>query len=257
MAERALTVVTGASSGIGLELARCAAEAGHDLVLVAEDEAIHERETLTARTGVCVDTVRADLASAQGVNALLEVVGERSVDNLMANVGIGLGGRFDEQSETEIRKVLALNVQFTTGLVHVMARRMQARRQGRILLTGSITGWMPGARQAVYNASKAYIDILAWGIRHELLEHGVSVTCLMPGATETASFERAGMAETVVGRLGKDDPAEVARAGFDAMMAGESGVTPGLSSSIQGFFANVLPDTVMAKIHGKMAARLK
>ncbi|MEZ5649065.1 MAG: SDR family NAD(P)-dependent oxidoreductase [Burkholderiaceae bacterium] len=255
MAEKALTVVTGASSGIGFELARCAARAGHDLIVVASSEKIEDCRSLAGEHSVGVETVRADLSSGLGVNALLAALGDRPVDNLIANAGVGLGGRFVQQSESDIEHLLALNVQFTTGLVHEFARRMQSRRRGRILLTGSIVGWIPGANHAVYNASKAYVDILAWGIRHELLEYGVSVTCLMPGATDTGFFGRGGLGDTLVGQVAKDDPATVARAGFNAMMAGDSGVTPGVANRIQSFLANVLPDTVMAKIHARVAAR--
>lgn len=255
MAERALTVVTGASAGIGLELARCAAAAGHDLIVAADGARISDCEALGPAHGVRVEAVRADLSTHQGLNVLVEAIGDRPVDHLMANAGVGLGGRFESQPEDAIHHLLALNVQYTTGLVHVIARRMQARRRGKILITGSIAGLMPGAHHAVYNASKAYVDLFAWGIRHELLEYGVSVTCLMPGATDTEFFERAGLEDTALGRSGKDDPADVARAGFEAMRAGESGITPGMANGIQALFANVLPDTIMARIHARMAAR--
>jgi len=138
-------------------------------------------------------------------------------------------------------------------LIHRVGGDMRARGEGRILITGSVAGFMPGAFQAVYNGTKAFIDSFSWAIRNELKDSGVSVTCLMPGATETEFFERAGMLDTKVGTDPKDDPADVAKTGFDAMMNGEGDVVAGLKNKFQTTIANVTPAAVLAEQHRKMA----
>jgi short-subunit dehydrogenase len=130
---------------------------------------------------------------------------------------------------------------------------MRARGQGRILITGSIAGFMPGSFQAVYNGTKAFVDSFSFALRNELKETEITVTCLMPGATETEFFERADMLDTKVGTQEKDDPAKVARDGFDAMMAGESDVVSGWTNKIQTTLANVTPNEMLAEQHRKMA----
>jgi len=130
---------------------------------------------------------------------------------------------------------------------------MRSRGQGRILLTGSIAGFIPGAYQAVYNGTKAFVDSFSFALRAELKDTGVTVTCLMPGATETDFFERADMLDTKLGQAEKDDPADVARVGFDAMMRGDGDVVSGWKNKLQSALANVTPAGVLAELHGQMA----
>ncbi|MGP3696084.1 SDR family NAD(P)-dependent oxidoreductase [Rhodobacter sp. NSM] len=248
-----LAVITGASSGIGLELARLAAEDGSELILCADDPQLHEVEEDLRGQGATVTACLADLSTEEGVEALLSATGGRAVDHLMANAGRGLGHAFLDQDEAGIEAVIATNVTATTLLLHRVACRMAARGEGRILITGSIAGLMPGSYQAVYNATKAYLDTLSWGIRNELGDSGVTVTCLMPGPTETEFFHRAGMEETPVGRSEKDDPAMVARTGYRAMKRGASGVTAGLANKVQAALSGVVPDSVLAMLHRRMA----
>jgi short-subunit dehydrogenase len=130
---------------------------------------------------------------------------------------------------------------------------MRARNYGKILITGSIAGFIPGAYQAVYNASKAFLDSFSFALRHEVEDNGITVTCLMPGATETEFFERADMMDTKVGQSKKDDPAEVARIGFEAMMRGDGDVVTGWKNKLQTAIASVTPAGLLAGQHRKMA----
>lgn len=253
-AARPLAIVTGASSGIGFELAkRCAAE-GFDLVVAADDPRIEEASRTLAQTGGSVQAVQVDLATPEGVDRLLAAVKDRPVDALLANAGHGLGRAFLEQDWDEIRHVIDTNVTGTVYLLHRVGREMAGRGHGRILITGSIAGFMPGTYQAIYNATKAFVDMFSYALRAEVQGRGVTVTCLMPGPTETDFFERADLMDTKVGQDKKDDPAEVAENGFKAMMAGESGVVSGWQNKLQVALAKILPETVMAGQHAKQAA---
>ena len=254
MATRKLAVVTGASTGIGLELARCASEDGCDLIVAADESGIDAAaETLRGRGGK-VEAVTADLGTEHGVEALWSAIAGRRIDYLMANAGRGLGDDFLSQDWDEIEAVIHTNVTGTTALLHRAVHAMRAQGAGRILITGSIAGMIPGSYQAVYNATKAYLDTLSWGIRDELHDSGVTVTCLMPGPTDTAFFDRAHMEDTPVGRDdGKDDPAMVAREGYAAMLKGASGVTTGFMNKVQEALSGVVPDAILARMHRNMA----
>jgi len=130
---------------------------------------------------------------------------------------------------------------------------MRARGAGRILITGSIAGFMPGTYQAVYNGTKAFLDSFSFALRHELADTGVTVTCLMPGATETEFFERAEMRDTKVGQAKKDDPADVALSGFDAMMRGDGEVVTGWQNKLRAAIAHAAPADMLAEMHRRMA----
>ncbi|MBO9560277.1 MAG: SDR family NAD(P)-dependent oxidoreductase [Caulobacter sp.] len=251
---RSLAVVTGASSGIGYELAKRCAEHGCDLV-VAADTSLTEVGQVLRDLGADVVAVRADLSTTEGVDQLCAAVEQagRPVDYLLANAGHGLGHAFLDQDWADARHVIDTNITGTVYLIHRLARRMRDREQGRILLTGSIAGLMPGSFQAVYNGTKAFIDSFAFALRNELKDSGVTVTCLMPGATDTEFFERAGMTDTKFGQDKKDDPADVAKTGFEAMLRGEGDVVHGLKNKMQAAAAAVTPQSVLAEQHRKMA----
>jgi uncharacterized protein len=223
---RPLAVVTGASSGIGFELARLCAANGFDLILAA-DEHLDDAAYTCHALGANVETVVADLATRPGVDTLVMTIGDRTVDALLANAGHGLGQAFVDQDFDEIQHVIDTNITGTLDLIHKVAWKMRGRSFGRILITGSFAGFMPGTYHAVYNGTKAFIDSFSYALRAELEDSGVTVTCLMPGATETAFFQRAGLSDTTVGQSEKDDPADVARDGLDAMMRGESSIVSG------------------------------
>lgn len=251
---RPLAVVTGASSGIGYELAKLAAEHGYDLVIAADEPSIVEAAQGLRQSGASVETVQADLATTTGVDSLLETIGERRIDALLANAGHGLGHAFLDQDWDEIMHVVDTNITGTIYLLHNVGQKMRAADRGKILITGSIAGLMPGSFQAVYNGTKAFIDSFSWALRNELKDTGVTVTCLMPGATDTEFFARADMLDTKVGASkDKADPADVAKVGFEAMLKGEGDVVAGFKNKVQAAMAAVTPESVKAEQHRKMA----
>ncbi len=246
-------VVTGASSGIGFELASICAKEGFDLLIAADRPEIHEAAERLRTAGADVTVVQADLATIDGVDRLWAATAGKPVDALLANAGHGLGHAFLDQPFTDVRHVIDTNVTGTIYLVQIAGRAMRSRAAGRILLTGSIAGFMPGTYNAVYNGTKAFIDSFSFALRAELKDSGVTVTCLMPGATDTEFFERADMLDTKVAQDKKDDPADVARVGFDAMMRGDGDVVSGWKNKLQSAIANVTPAGVLAEQHRKMA----
>jgi len=248
---RPLAVVTGASSGIGYELAKLCARSGFNLVLAADETLAPAAEAFRA-FGAAVETVEADLATLEGVHMLVQAVGERPVDALLANAGHGLGQGFLDQDFDEVQHVIDTNVTGTVYLIHQIGRRMRARGRGRILITGSVAGYMPGSFHAVYNGTKAFIDSFSYALRNELKDTGVSVTCLMPGVTDTKFFERAGLMDTKAGAGDKDDPTDVAKDGFDAMMKGDADVVSGWKNKVQTTVANVTPNEMLAEQHRKL-----
>jgi short-subunit dehydrogenase len=251
---RKLAVVTGASTGIGLELARQCAQHGFDLIIAANEGEIDKAADELRCEGVVVEAVNADLATIEGVDRLHARINGRPVDALLANAGRGLGKAFLDQHFDAIRCVIDTNVTGTVYLIHKIGRDMRARGHGRILITGSIAGYIPGSYQAVYNGTKAFLDSFSYALREELKDTEITVTCLMPGATETEFFRRADMLDTKVGAAEKDDPADVAKDGFDAMMAGEAGVVSGWQNKLQVAAAHVLPEKTLAKRHTQEAA---
>ena len=248
-------IITGSSTGIGLELARCCVHEGFD-ILVAADEPEIERAASELRAeggGGQVEAVLADLSTTDGVDRLYSAAKGRPVDILMANAGRGLGRAFLDQEFEKARAVIDTNITGTVYLIHRIGNDMRRRNSGRILITGSIAGFTPGSFQAVYNGSKAFLNSFSFALREELRGSEVTVTCLMPGATETEFFKRADMMDTKVGTEEKDDAAKVARAGFDAMMRGEGDIVTGLKNKIQSSVANVTPAGALAKQHRNMA----
>ena len=257
-AERPLAVVTGASSGIGLELARQFAQHGFDLLVTAEDDAIATAAAqLSGETDVAVHPVQTDLATFDGVERLYNAIRSdgRPVDAIAINAGRGAGGDFTR--DTDLRdelNIIDVNVTSTVHLAKRVLPDMVARRSGKVLFTSSIAATMPGSYQAVYNASKSFVQSFAEAIRNELKDSGVTVTALMPGPTDTEFFERADMQDTRVGAGEKDDPAQVARQGFDALMEGKDHVVAGsFKNKVQAVAAKVLPDTAKAQRHRHMA----
>jgi short-subunit dehydrogenase len=250
---RPLALVTGASSGIGFQLAKLAAQNGFDLVIGADeplDPAIGELRALGAE----VTTVQADFATREGVYKLVEAAAARGIDALFANAGHGLGGSFLEQDFAEVEHVIDTNVTGTIYLLQLVARQMKQRGQGRILITGSIAGFQPGSFQAVYNATEAFIGSFSFALRNELKDTGVTVSCLMPGVTDTNFFARADMLDTKVGADDhKSDPVEVAKAGFEAMMKGEGDVVAGWRNKLQVALSHVTPSDTLAERHRKLA----
>jgi short-subunit dehydrogenase len=252
MSSSKLAIVTGASSGIGLEIAKLAAQDGYDLI-VAADTPFVEAGPALKEFGVQVQEVEADLSTKQGVDQLLAKVGDRAVDVLVANAGHGLGHGFLDQAPDEWLHVINTDIVGTLLLVQPVVQRMVERGEGKVLITGSIAGHLAGAYQAVYNGSKAFIDSFAAALNEEIKDSGVTVTCLKPGATETNFFHRAELDDTKVGQAKKDDPADVAKAGWEAMQSGEASVIYGLKNKMQVAAAGMMTDATTAKLHRAQA----
>ena len=253
MAEK-FAIVTGASTGIGYHLAACAAREGYDLLIVADEPAIHTAASKLSVEGAQVQAVEADLATLEGVDLLLAAADGRAIDVLCANSGNSKGVAFLDQSLQDWRRSVDTNVTGTVYLLQRVLSGMVRRGEGKVLVTGSIVGFIPGPFNAIYNATKAFIDNFTEALRNELKdEKGVTLTTLMPGATETEFFARADMLDTHVGQSKKDDPAEVARKGWDAMKAGEGHITTGLKNKLQVAGAGVVPQSVLAEAHRQIA----
>jgi short-subunit dehydrogenase len=243
-------IITGASTGIGAHLAKLAADDGYELLLVADTPFADPAANLPGAR-----TLEVDLATFEGVDRLLDAAGGREVDLLCANAGHGLGRAFLDQDVADWRHVIDTNVTGTVYLLQKVLKRMVARGTGKVLITGSIAGWMPGSFQAVYNGSKAFIDNFAAGIRNELKDHeDITITTLEPGPVDTEFFKRADMMDTSVGQSdGKADPADVARAGWDALHAGKDTIIHGFTNKLQAAAAGILPQSVPAEMHRRMA----
>ncbi|MGY1593954.1 SDR family NAD(P)-dependent oxidoreductase [Geodermatophilus sp. SYSU D00708] len=248
--------MTGASSGIGLELARQFAGAGFDLVVNAEDTELTTAAAQLREGGTTVQEVRADLRTAAGVDAVWAAVQAtgRPLAAAALNAGVGQGGPFVENELDEELEIIDLNVTSTVRLAKLVLRDMVARNEGRVLFTSSIASTMPGSFQAIYNASKSFIQSFAEALVEELKDTGVTVTSLMPGPTDTEFFDRAEMQDTKIGAGKKDDPAQVAEQGFEALMKGEDKVVAGsLMTKVQGAANAVIPDRLKSKAHRQMA----
>jgi short-subunit dehydrogenase len=254
---RPLALVTGASSGIGLELARQFATNGFDVVICAEDAELDDAARDLAATGARIDAVRADLATPEGVETLWARTtgGGRPLAAAALNAGIGSGGPFAETDLDRELRLVDLNVRSTVHLAKLVVREMAARGEGRILFTSSIASTMPGPFQAVYNASKSFVQSFALALRSELKDTDVSVTSLMPGPTDTEFFDRAEMTDTRMGATdAKDEAADVAEQGFKALMDGDERVeAASLTTKLQGRGSRFLPDSAKAAMHRKMA----
>ena len=255
-AEHPFAVVTGASSGIGLELARQFARHGYDLLVAAESEQIDTAADTLRAHGAQVDTVRANLATYEGVEELYARIKRagRPVDAIAINAGVGVGGPFLETELQDEINLINLNIGSVVHLAKRVLRDMVDRNEGRVLFTASIAAEMPGPFEAVYAASKAFVLSFSEAIRNELKDTNVTVTALQPGATETNFFHRAGMDDTKVGAGRKSDPADVARQGFEALMKGKDHVVAGsFKNKVQSTLAQVTPEPALAEMHRKLS----
>ncbi len=259
--QRPLALVTGASSGIGFELARKLAERGYDLVMVSDNaeklneagDSLSEIDDLTQ-----VEVVQADLSQRDGVRKVYDSVRalHRPVELLAANAGVGVYGGFSEETDLEEEIALInLNVTSQVHLVKLISRDMLEQGGGDILITSSVAGVLPGPRMAVYAASKAFLRSFGQAIRNELKDKGINVTVLMPGPTDTEFFERAHMEDTVVGESAKQDPAEVAEAAIQALSEGADHIVPGVKNRMQVSAAKLMSDETRARLHGKQTER--
>lgn len=251
-----LAVVTGASTGIGRALARQFADHGFDVIVVADEARIHEAAVELEGSEHRVIPVQADLTTADGVQDVWNAVMStgRTPYAAALNAGIGANGRFDQTSLEGDLAVVDLNVRSTVHLAKLFTRAMVAAGEGRLLITSSIAAVAPGPYHATYAASKAFVHSFAEGIRVELKGTGVTVTSLMPGPTETEFFSRADMENTQIGQMeDKDDARDVARDGYEALMAGKSSVVAGsFKNRLQAELGTHLPDALAAPILARM-----
>ena len=254
---RPLAVVTGASSGIGYELAKQFAKNGFDLLVTSTGERIDTVAAAFEQLGAKVETVQADLATYEGVETLYQRIqaSGKPVEAIAINAGVGVGGAFiDTDLQAELN-IIELNIASSVHLAKRVVPDMVARHKGRILFTSSIVSQMPGPFQAVYAASKSFVHSFSQALRNELKDSGVTVTALMPGATDTNFFDRAGLEDTKVGQQqNKDNPAEVARMGFEALMDGKDSVlAESLLTKVAGTVSKLLPDPLKADMHRQMS----
>lgn len=250
-----LAVVTGASTGIGFELASIAAREGCDLIVVANEPLIASAAEDFRQFGTEVESIETDLSTIEGVDRLLNAAQRRPIDLLFANAGVGRGGPFLDQEVASWRHSIDTNVTGTVYLIQRVLKDMVVRGDGKILVTGSIAGYIPGSFNAIYNATKAFIDNFTEALRNEIKDvAGVTLTTLMPGPTDTEFFARAGMLDTQVGQDdSKADPANVAQDGWDALMAGKGHLVSGIANKVQVAGAGVVPQSVLAEMHRKQA----
>jgi short-subunit dehydrogenase len=250
-----LAIITGASTGIGFELATLAAKDGYDLIVVANEALINAAANDFEQFGTTVTAIEADLSTIEGVDQVLAAAGGRQIDLLCANAGHGLGRAFLDQDVADWRMVVDTNITGTIYLLQKALKPMVARNGGRVLVTGSIAGYIPGSFQAVYNGTKAFVDSFVAAIQNEIKDaDGVTLTNLMPGPVDTEFFARGDMLDTDVGTdPNKSDPADVAKDGWDALMAGKASIVSGWKNKIQSAVANVTPNAILAEQHRKMA----
>lgn len=239
-------IVTGASTGIGLELAKLAVQDGYE-VLGAADTPFEQ--------DLGIETLEVDLSTFDGVDQLLAGVGGRQVDLLCANAGHGLGHAFLDQDPADWKHVVDTNIVGTIYLLQKVLPAMVARNEGKVLVTGSVAGYIPGSFQAVYNSSKSFVDSFMEALRNELKDaDGITLSTLMPGPVDTEFFARGDMLDTKVGSdPKKSDPADVAKDGWNAVMGGKSSIFSGWKTKIQGVVANVTSNAVLAEQHRNMA----
>lgn len=250
---RPLALVTGASSGIGYELAKVFAKNGYDLLVVAQSERLIETAVDFRNLGAGVEAIQVDLSSSDGVDTLcerLEMI-NRPIDVLAVNAGVGVGGEFLETDLHEELSMIKLNVLYAVALTKFVIKDMAKRNSGKILFTSSIAADMPGPYYAVYAATKAFLQSFAEALRAEVKDKGITVTALQPGPTRTDFFDRADIEESEESMQKMDDPADVAQDGFDALMAGKDHVVAGsIKNKVMSVMGKVLPETVGAKLQG-------
>lgn len=251
-----LAVITGASSGIGYELAKQFAQHGFDLLVCAEDDGITEAAQAFRSYGHNVQHLKVDLAEYEGVEKLVSAIESagKPLEVIAINAGVGVGGAtFDKTDLDQELNLLRLNVLSVVHLSKKILPMMLRQGHGRMLFTSSVAAFMPGPFEAVYAASKAFVQSFAEAIRKENADKGIIVTALQPGPTETNFFHRAGMDDTKVGEAEKDDPAQVAQQGYEALMSGEHAIVAGsVMNKVQANLARVAPQKVSAKMHESM-----
>ncbi|MBS1303987.1 SDR family oxidoreductase [Loktanella sp. SALINAS62] len=218
-----LALITGASSGIGMEFARYHASRGGDLIITARsgDKLDALKAELETAHRVSVQTIALDLGTPDGAADLAEQVSGQPIDILINNAGFGGHGQHIDRDLVREQAMIDLNVKALVTLSHNIGQQMALRGSGRILNVGSTAGMMPGPLQAVYFASKAFVRSYSLALAHELAPKGVTVTVLAPGYVKTGFADVADLQGTNLVKSGAATPEQVARFGYDAMMKGK------------------------------------
>lgn len=247
-----LACITGASSGIGLELARVFAKNGFDLLIASHTKDIHAAAAELRNYGTDVESIQVDLATYEGVEELAQKIETMPapLDTICLNAGFGVSGDFSMTSLADELKMIHLNVISIVHLTKLILPDMQARNEGRILFTSSVAADMPAPWLAVYGASKAFVQSFAEALHKEMEGSGLTITSLQPGPTDTPFFEKAGMTNTKAGQGKKDDPAKVAQEAYTALMKGRDHVVVGLKNKIQTKLAKIVPEDAAASMQG-------
>jgi uncharacterized protein len=245
-------LITGATSGIGYELAKLFAESKYDLIIVArkQSELDATAAELKQQYGINVTTIAKDLFSADAAFALCDEITETNVqvDVLVNDAGQGYFGEFVETDIYRELDIIQLNIASLVILTKHFLKEMVARGDGKILNLSSIASKIPGPFQSVYHGTKAFVQSFTEAIRAEVKDQGITITALLPGATDTDFFNKADMQESKMVQDGKlDDAAKVAKDGFDALMSGDDKVISGLKNKMQVAMTNVTPDSMAAK----------
>lgn len=255
--EQPFAVITGASSGIGPELAKQFGDHGFELLIVSGSDEIFDTQIKLEKMGYMVEAMKTNLATYAGVENLCQRIESygKPLDAIAINAGVGVGGEFIDTDLKDEINLINLNVISVVHLVKRILPEMQKKEQGKILFTSSIASVMPSPFEAVYGASKAFLTSFAESIRNEMKDYGVTVTILMPGPTNTKFFQRAGMQDTRASEMkDQNDPAEVAKQGFEALMAGKEKVfSESLLTKLQGVALKLLPEKAKAEFHRRMS----
>lgn len=239
-------LITGGTSGIGKELAKLFAKDNYNLILVARDQS--ELDATAKELCGQVETISKDLSKMDEAFALCQEIGDRQIDVLVNDAGQGVYGLFKDNDIERELDIIHLNICATVILTKHFVQQMAARGEGKILNLGSVAGKLPGPWQAVYHATKAFVLSFTTAIREELKDSGITFTALMPGATDTDFFNKAGMQDSKVvqDKEALADPAEVAKEGYEALMAGKDRVIAGWKNSVEVHAANLMPDSSVA-----------
>lgn len=256
-AARPVALITGASGGIGLELARLCAKGGHDIILVARRQEKLEEigKYLSGMYNVRSEIIVADLIKPDAPQAIYDAVEKLglSVDVLINNAGFGQWGLFGRADLTRQLEMIQVNITALTALTRLFMPRMVTQRKGRILNVASLAGFLPGPLMAVYYASKAYVLHFSEAIANELKGTGITVTALCPGPVPTGFSEVAGSGQTnLFNTPGVLEAGPVAEAGYKGMMRGKAVVIPGLQNKFSALSLRFGPRWLVRRISRKL-----
>jgi short-subunit dehydrogenase len=241
-------LITGASSGIGYELAKLFARDHYNLVIVSRNQNELEAKAAEFRqSGIEVTVIAKDLSKMEEAKALCREVNV-PIDILVNDAGQGVYGLFQDNDLERELDIIHLNICATVILTKHFVKEMAARGAGKVLNLGSVAGKLPGPWQAVYHATKAFVLSFTTAVREEMKDSGVTFTALMPGITDTDFFNKAGMndSKALQDPDVKADPAEVAKDGYEALMAGDDRVISGFKNKLEVNAANLMPDSAVA-----------